>query len=219
MPIDLHAHHAWLRDLPRPLVLGIAGGSGSGKTSIAAALQDDLGDAAAMLQHDFYYHDLTHRPVAERAHHNYDHPSALETALLVAHLDQLRSGQPIRRPTYDFATQARTPDAIAVQPRPLIIVEGIMVLHDASLRARMDLRIFVDTPEAARLSRRVARDQRERGASAARTQRQFADTVKPMHDRYVEPSKGFADLIIPGGYSPAVVGLLLAALRSLVAGG
>lgn len=216
MPIDLHAHHAWLRDHPRPLVLGIAGGSGSGKTSIAAALQDDLGEAAAMLQHDFYYHDLTHRPVEERTHHNYDHPSALETSLLVAHLDALRSGRPIRRPAYDFATQARTPEAVPIQPRPLIIVEGIMVLHDAALRDRMDLRIFVDTPEEARLSRRVARDQRERGASAERTRRQFADTVKPMHDLYVEPSKGFADLIVPNGYSPAVVGLLLVALRALV---
>lgn len=215
MAIDLTAHHGWLQAAPRPLVLGIAGGSGSGKTSVARALADALGDAAALLQHDFYYHDLTHLSLEARITHNYDHPSALDTPLLVRQLDTLRSGQPVDRPAYDYATQARTVAAARVQPRPIIIVEGIMVLQDAALRDRMDLKVFVDTPEAARLSRRVARDQRERGATEPQIRRQFAATVKPMHDRFVEPSRNHADLIIPNGYNPAAVAVMLVALKTV----
>jgi uridine kinase len=216
MAIDLNAHTPWLRDAPRPLVVGIAGGSGSGKTSIATALSGALGAAAALLQHDSYYRDLTHLDPAAREVHNYDHPEALETALMVEHLDQLRAGRAIARPAYDFSTQARTPQAARIEPRPLILVEGIMVLQDADLRRRLDLKVFVDTSEEDRFSRRLARDQRERGYTAGQIRRQLAETVKPMHDRYVEPSRAHADIIIPNGYNPAAVGILLAALRSLV---
>lgn len=215
MAVDFHAHQHWLDSLHHPMVVGIAGGSGSGKTSVARSLCEALGKHVLLLQHDDYYHDLTHLSVAARAQYNYDHPSALDTALLVRQVQSLRSGHTIRRPQYNFVDQSRIPDAVQLTPRPIIVIEGIMVLQDEALREQMDLRIFVDTAESDRLARRIARDEQERGASADRTRRQFAATVKPMHDQYVEPSKAFADFIIPHGYNAASVAILLSALQRI----
>ena len=216
--IDSTAHRRWPDATNRPLVVGIAGGSASGKTSVALALAQDLGPAqASLLQHDNYYRDLTHLSLEAREVHNYDHPSALETDLLVAHVDRLRAGESIWRPEYSFSSQTRIPDAARIDPRPIPLIEGIMVLQDPDLRARMDLRVFVDAPEDIRLSRRVVRDQQERGYSELQIRRQFAATVKPMHDSFVEPSRAFADIIIPNGYNAAAVGLILHALRALIA--
>lgn len=216
LTIDTTAHRCWPAADRRLLVVGIAGGSASGKTAIAQALARDLGDEqASLLQHDHYYRDLRHLSAAARETNNYDHPSALETTLLVAHVDQLRAGAPIWRPAYNFGNQTRTPEAVCIAPRPILLLEGIMVLQDEALRSRMDLRVFVDAPEAVRLERRVARDQQERGYSEDQIRRQFAATVKPMHDRFVEPSRAHADMVIPNGYNPAAVGLLLHALRAL----
>jgi len=176
-----------------------------------------LGEQADLVQHDWYYHDLTHLSRDARDAYNYDHPGALETALMVQHLDRLRSGETVSRPGYDFSCQARTVDAAQILPRPVLVVEGIMVLQDAALRARMDLKVFVDTAAPARLTRRIHRDTRERGTTETQTRRMFSEHVKPMHDEHVEPSRTHADLVIPNGYNPATVAILIAALKALAA--
>ncbi|MEL6343441.1 MAG: uridine kinase [Myxococcota bacterium] len=205
------AHRQWPADPDAPLVVGIAGGSASGKTSIARALANDLDDVV-LLEHDFYYRDLTHLSPAVREIQNYDHPDALETDLLVAHLQQLKAGEPISRLAYNYAEQRRIDDGATIEPAAVILVAGIMVLHEPTLRAEMDLRIFVDASASVRFQRRLERDQRERGASAAQIRRQFDATVQPMHERFVEPSRQYADLIVPFGYNPAAVAVLLRAL-------
>jgi uridine kinase len=174
------------------LVIGLAGGSGAGKSTVAQAIAQSVGHQHVLiLPQDAYYH--THVAV------NYDEPSAFDTELLVRHLDALRRGESIARPIYDFTRQERAPETVALEPKPVLVVEGILVLHKPSLRARMDLKVFVDTPADERFIRRLKRDVTERGRTAQSVIDQYRRSVKPMHDRYVEPTKQHADLILPEG--------------------
>ena len=212
---EFNAHSTWLQTLSSPLVVGIAGGSGSGKSRISEALEAALAPRLARLQHDSYYRDLSALPPEERRAFNFDHPDALETDLLIDHLDQLRAGRTVQLPEYDFSTHTRAPTTRTLRPAPVLLIEGIMVLHEPELRARMDLRIFVDAPPDIRLIRRLRRDLDERGRSPAQTMDQYLKTVRPMHRRFVEPSREAAHLVVPWGYTPGAVGTILAALREL----
>lgn len=201
----------------RPLVIGLAGGSGSGKTTIARRLHDTVGaDQVAMIQHDAYYRDLDHLPFEQRAKVNFDHPDSLETELLVEHLETLRSSGTIQRPVYDFTTHTRTEETVEVKPLPVIIVEGILVLVEPELRALMDLRIYVDTDSDLRLLRRMQRDIIERGRTLESVMDQYLRTVRPMHLQFVEVSKRYADIIVPEGYNPGAVGTVTSMIRDFL---
>ncbi|HEU5012900.1 MAG TPA: uridine kinase [Roseiflexaceae bacterium] len=183
-----------------PLVIGVAGGSGSGKTTVARAILDRVGrERIAVLPHDSYYQDLSHLPFAERALVNFDHPDAFDNALYLAHLDALIAGQPIAMPTYDFAAYVRLPNVIMVQPQPVVLVEGILIFVDAALRSRMSIRLFVDAESDLRIIRRIQRDTQQRGRTIESVIDQYLTTVRPMHLEFVEPSKRYADVIIPNG--------------------
>jgi uridine kinase len=182
------------------LVVGVAGGSGSGKTTIARAIVEMLDTQdVALLEHDAYYRDQSHLPFEQRTQINYDHPDALDNELFVAHLDALRAGRAIEKPRYDYAHHTRAKDTEALEPAPVIVVEGILVLQDPAIRTRMDIKLFVDTDADIRLMRRIRRDLEHRGRTFAQVRQQYYDTVRPMHLAFVEPSKRFADLIIPEG--------------------
>ncbi|MCA9199081.1 MAG: uridine kinase [Planctomycetales bacterium] len=184
------------------LIIGIAGGSGSGKTTFAQELLRHFGtESAAFLSHDAYYRPLTHLSSADRAATNFDHPDAIETSLLVEHLEHLRQGRPVHVPEYDFAAHDRTHRPTLVQPRSTIIVEGIMILAEASLRAHFHVSVFIDAPADVRLQRRTDRDMQERGRSKESVLRQWEQTVHPMHQQYVEPSKQHAQLVVNNDHS------------------
>ena len=202
----------WKRN--RPLFIGLAGGSGSGKTTIAEAVLERLDGKVALVQHDAYYRHVPELSYDERTKVNYDHPASLETELLVEHLLALRSGQPIERPVYDFAIHLRSDDTVRVEPAPVVVVEGILVLAEPELRSELDLKIFVDTDSDVRLARRLLRDIEERGRSVDSVVSQYFDTVRPMHVQYVETSKRYADLIIPEGYNPRAVATVVELIRS-----
>ena len=181
------------------LVIGIAGGTGSGKTTLMNNLINQFREHVTLLSHDNYYKrhdDLTYE---ERCQLNYDEPAALETDLMAAHLEQLRSGEAIDCPVYDFTQHNRSDKTIRIVPRKVIIVEGILIFENKELRDLMDIRIFVDTDADVRLCRRILRDVEERGRSLESVLSQYQNTVKPMHEMYVEPSKKFADIIVPEG--------------------
>lgn len=201
-----------------PLVVGIAGGSGSGKSTVVDALVEGLSpEPVARLSHDRYYRDLTGLPADERARENFDHPDALETALLVRQLDELRGGRAVVPPSYDFARHVRRVGVEVVHPARLVIVEGVLVLADPDLRERMDLRVFVDADADLRLARRLARDRAERGRSTASILEQYEATVRPMHLAFVEPSRHHAHLILPeGGHNRVGIDLLLDGIRSRI---
>jgi uridine kinase len=200
-----------------PLVIGVAGGSGSGKTTVVRNIIEALGDGhVSVLEHDHYYRDHPELRLEDRAALNYDHPDALETDLLVRHLEALRSGQPIEMPTYDFARHARRTATETVLPRTAIIVEGILIFTDAALRKLMDVKVFVDTDSDMRFIRRLQRDIRERGRTVYSVIDQYLSTVKPMHLEFAEPSKRYADVIIPsGGHNVVAIDMLLTLIRSL----
>jgi uridine kinase len=186
--------------MPSITIVGIAGGSGSGKTTVVERLVDRLSaGTAAVIAHDRYYRDQSAIPPAARAALNFDHPDALDTDLLVSHLQSLRAGLPIEAPVYDFARHARLPRVESVDPRPVILVEGVLVLADSRLREAMDLRVFVDTDDETRYARRVKRDVTDRGRTVESVQSQYAATVLPMHAQFVEPSRRYADLIVTEG--------------------
>src|SRR4051812_23773239 len=175
--------------------------------------------SVVLLEHDWYYRDRTEISSEERERINYDHPDAIETELMVEHLAQLRAGHAIQAPQYDFRQHVRRPDAVAIAPTRIAIVEGILVLADARLRAQMDLKLFVDTDADIRLMRRIRRDMESRGRSFAQVREQYYETVRPMHQAYVEPSKRFADLIIPeGGENQAALDMIVARLHRALAG-
>jgi uridine kinase len=183
-----------------PLILGIAGGTGSGKTTVARTLVEKIGsEHVAYLEHDNYYKDLTELSFEERAQVNFDHPDAFDTALMIEHIAALREGKSIDKPVYSYKNHARTAEVIPVNPLPLIIVEGILVLENALLRNLMDIKIFVDTDDDIRLVRRLRRDISERGRSLERVLSQYEATVRPMHLTFVMPSRHHADVIIPRG--------------------
>lgn len=186
--------------MTRPVVLGLAGGTASGKTTAAQALAERLGDRCLWVMHDRYYRDLPPEYRAAPERFNFDHPDALETSLLVDHLDALRAGRPARVPRYDFAThrRAHASDWDELTPRPVILVEGILVLAEPALRDRMDHRVFVDAPDDLRLIRRIRRDVAERGRGLADILEQYERTVRPMHEAFVKPSAGHAQLVLDG---------------------
>lgn len=204
---------------PPPLVLGIAGGSGSGKSTIARSILEALPKGqGVLLQQDHYYRSQAHLPLAEREQVNYDHPDALELDLLTAHLDALRTGSPITRPTYDFTTHDRSKEGLHIDPAPVIVVEGILVLADDRLRSRFEVKLFVDTDADIRLIRRIRRDLEHRGRTFAQIRKQYYETVRPMHLAFVEPSKRHADVIIPeGGQNRVALDFLLSFVRQRAA--
>jgi uridine kinase len=196
----------------RTIVIGLAGGSGSGKTTIAEALVDAIA-GVAYVRHDDYYRHRPELTFEERTKVNYDHPDSLETSLLVSHLEQLRAGQPVQRPVYDFTTHTRSDTTVMVAPAPVVVVEGILVLADEDLRSLMDLKIYVDTDADLRLARRMERDIEERGRTPQSVLTQYLTTVRPMHLQYVEPSKRYADMIIPGGFRIGAVATVIEMIR------
>jgi uridine kinase len=200
-----------------PLVVGVAGGSGSGKTTVVAHIVQSLGpDHVTVLEHDRYYHNHPELRLEERAALNYDHPQALETDLLVRHLQCLREWERVEAPRYDFARHARRESPEVVEPRRAIIVEGILILADAGLRQQMDVKVFVDTDADTRFIRRLRRDVAERGRTLESVIDQYLGTVKPMHLEFVEPSKRYADIIVPqGGHNAVAVDMLLTLIRGL----
>lgn len=205
----------------KPLVVGIAGGSGSGKSTVAQGILRGLDPIRAVhLTHDRYYRDLSQLPVQERARHNFDHPDALETDLLVDHLDRLRAGERVVPPVYDFGTHCRLPGGEALEPAPVILLEGVLILVDPELRRRLDLRIFVDTDADVRLARRLRRDVNERGRSPGSVLRQYEQTVRPMHLAFAEPSRRHAHVILPeGGFNTAGLEMIVGSIRSRVGRG
>jgi uridine kinase len=201
-----------------PLVIGIAGGSGSGKTTVAHVILDRVGaERIAFLPHDAYYRDLTHLSLSQRVRTNFDHPDSLETELLVEHIKQLKAGNPIELPVYDFKTHSRTSKTIQIDYQPIIIVEGILIFAEADLRDLFDVKIFVDTDADIRFIRRLQRDISERGRTLATVMEQYLRTVRPMHQEFVEPSKRYADVIIPeGGFNTVALDMVVARIEELL---
>ena len=185
--------------MEKVLVIGIAGGTGSGKTTLMKNLIARFGDVVTVLSHDNYYRRHDELTYEERSALNYDEPAAMETELMVQHLDALRRGQEIDCPVYDFTVHNRSDETIRVVPKRVIIVEGILIFADEALRDLMDIKIFVDTDADVRLCRRIKRDVNKRGRSLESVLTQYQTTVKPMHEKYVEPSKKYADLVVPEG--------------------
>ena len=181
------------------LVIGIAGGSGSGKTTLMKNLVEKFGDHVTVVSHDNYYRRHDELTYEQRCLINYDEPAAFETDLMARHLDLLKKGQEIACPVYDYTIHNRSDEVVKIAPRPVIIVEGILIFADEELRDLMDIRIFVDTDADVRLCRRIKRGVNKRGRSMESVLQQYQETVKPMHEKYVEPSKKFADLVVPEG--------------------
>jgi uridine kinase len=203
--------------MTRPFVIGVAGGTGSGKTTVVKRIMDALGETdVTVLAHDRYYRDHPDLRLEERGGLNYDHPNSLDTDLLVGHVRALREGRSADLPVYDFTRHVRKSETEPVQPGSAIIVEGILIFADRELRALMDVKVFVDTADDIRFIRRLQRDIAERGRTVPSVIDQYLSTVKPMHEEFVEPSKRYADLIIPeGGYNQVAVDMLLTLIRSL----
>ncbi len=202
----------------RPITIGVAGGTGSGKTTVALKVLERVGfDHAAYMPHDAYYRDASDLPPAERAQLNFDHPDSLDNDLLIEHLQLLQAGQGVEIPVYDFKTHSRLPETRHVDPQPVILVEGLLIFADKRLRDLMDMKIFVDTDADLRLIRRLQRDIEERGRSATSVMNQYLRTVRPMHLEFVEPSKRYADVIIPeGGFNEVAIDMVATRLRSLI---
>jgi uridine kinase len=204
--------------LARTLTIGICGGTGSGKTTITNRLTQALSEESVLLlQQDHYYKDTPHLPLEERAKQNFDHPDSVDTQLLISHVRALRDGQAIERPVYDFTQHRRVPVTVHLEPRPALIVEGILIFENSALRNLCDIKIFVDTEADLRFIRRLRRDIRERGRTVESVIEQYMVTVRPMHMEFVEPSKRYADVIIPeGGYNEVGIDLVIQKIRSLI---
>jgi uridine kinase len=202
-----------------PVVIGVAGGSGSGKTTVVRRIVESLGpDSVTVLEHDRYYRDRNDLRFEERVALNYDHPDSLETDLLVRHVRDLKAGNAVDVPQYDFTRFVRLEATEAITARKAIIVEGILIFTDAALRDLMDVKVFVDADADTRFIRRLRRDVAERGRTMDTVIDQYLGTVKPMHFDFVEPSKRYADLIIPvGGHNPVAIDMMLSLVRSLTA--
>jgi len=198
-------------------VIGVAGGSGSGKTTVVQRMLDVLGSSrACVIEHDRYYREHPELSFEERSALNFDHPHALETGLLLEHVRALKAGRAIEAPVYDFSRHARYAHTDHIEPRPTVIVEGILVLADTSLRQLLDVKVFVDTDADVRFIRRLTRDTGERGRSVQSVVDQYISTVRPMHLEFVEPSKRYADVIVPeGGHNHVAIEMLLTLMRSL----
>ncbi|MCA9976605.1 MAG: uridine kinase, partial [Anaerolineales bacterium] len=202
----------------RPIVFGVAGGTASGKTTVARNILRAVGAAkVAYLPHDAYYKDCPHLTLTERAQQNYDHPRSLENKLLVMHIKMLLAGRSVQVPVYDFTLHRRTDETTLVEPSPIILVDGILIFTKRRLRELMDVKIFVDTADDVRFIRRLKRDMEERGRSLDSVIEQYLTTVRPMHMKFVEPSKEFADVIIPhGGENRVAMEMVVSRLRELL---
>jgi len=206
--------------MKRSIIFGVAGGTGSGKTTVAQRILERVGtENVAFVPHDAYYRDLSHLSLPARDEVNFDHPDTLETSLMVKQLEQLREGLAINIPVYDFKTHARTTETVRIEPAPIILVEGILIFAELQVRNLCDVRLFVDTDADIRLIRRLKRDIRERGRTFESVIEQYMATVRPMHIEFVEPSKRYADIIIPeGGFNDVAIEMVAARIRGLLAG-
>ena len=202
----------------RPLIIGIAGGSGSGKTSVTNKILESLDERrVVVIPHDAYYFDLSAFNGRAPGQINFDHPDSLETSLLVQHIAMLREGKPVDQPLYNFTTNRRMKETLRIEPREIIIIEGILIFVDSALRGLMDIKIFIDTDSDERLIRRIRRDMTERGRSVESVMQQYSNTVKPMHLQFVEPSKHWADIIIPRGVENTVaIDMVVTKIKSLL---
>jgi uridine kinase len=214
----LSGYNPVMRNRSIPLIIGIAGGSGSGKTTVASELLNRVGpDKIAYLPHDAYYKDLSGLPPVQKAEVNFDHPNSLETELLIQHVIQLKEGQQVELPVYDFSIHSRTEKTIPITPHRVIVVEGILIFAEPGLRPLFDLKIFVDTDPDLRFIRRLQRDISERGRSPESVIKQYLKTVRPMHLEFVEPSKRYADVIIPeGGFNSAALDMVTARIEAML---
>lgn len=199
------------------LVIGVCGGTGSGKTTLAHKIKETFNDSCILLCHDFYYKAHDEMPFEERCRLNYDHPDAFDTELLAEHIRLLKSGQAIEHPVYDYTIHNRKKESVKVEPKKIIIVEGIMIFENPKLVDLMDIKIFVDTDSDVRIIRRIMRDVKERGRSLDSVVTQYLTTVKPMHEEFVEPSKKKADIIIPeGGFNKVAISVLAQQIKSFL---
>ncbi len=201
------------------MIIGICGGTGSGKTTVANRILESVSrDEVIFLQQDSYYRNLDQMPLDYRRKVNFDHPDAIDNELLVGHLRELKAGRAVELPVYDFKSHTRRPETLRTEPRPIIIIEGILVFNEERLRDEMDLKVFVDTPDDIRFIRRLRRDVAERGRTAESVIEQYLATVRPMHMQFVEPSKRHADVIIPeGGHNLVSIALISGRIRERIA--
>lgn len=201
------------------MIIGICGGTGSGKTTVASKILETVDrKSVALLQQDHYYKELAHLPLEERARQNFDHPDSIDMDLFVAHLQSLQNGHPIERPVYDFTIHTRSRETVTVEPKPVVMVEGILIFENKPLRDLMDIKIFVDTDADLRFIRRLRRDITERARTVESVIHQYLHTVRPMHLEFVEPSKRYADVIIPeGGFNTVGIDLLIEKVRAQLA--
>jgi uridine kinase len=204
--------------MTKPVVIGVAGGTGSGKTTVAREIFCSLEDQSIlMMEQDSYYKDQSALSMAERIQTNYDHPFAIDNDLLLEHLDMLLNYETIQKPVYNFAEHTRSTESIKVEPKNVIILEGIMVLEDERLRERMDIKLFVDTASDVRIIRRMMRDMRERGRTFDSVVDQYLNVVRPMHEQFVEPTKKYADIIIPeGGENQVAIDLMVTNIKTIL---
>jgi uridine kinase len=203
----------------RTIIIGVAGGTASGKTTMSQRILEQVGaEHIAFVPHDAYYKSLDHLSKKQRRKFNFDHPDALETSLMIRHLKKLRNGKPVEIPVYNFKKYTRTDKTLPVDPAPIVLVEGILIFAEPKLRKLFDVKIFIDTPDDIRLIRRLTRDIHERGRSFESVIKQYMRTVRPMHLEFVEPSKRHADVIIPGGgYNEVAIDMVAARIRWLLA--
>ena len=204
--------------VPRPVLIGVAGGTGSGKTTVAMMVKARFeGESVIIMHHDSYYRDLSDMSVEDREAMNYDHPSAFENSLLAEHLSELMERRAIEMPVYDYASHTRLPKTVRIAPAEIILLEGILVLEDEALRSLMDIKIYIDADSDERFIRRLLRDMKERNRSADSVIEQYVATVRPMHLQFVEPSKRYADIIIPeGGHNAVAIDLLITKIRDVL---
>ncbi|MBB3907289.1 uridine kinase [Anoxybacillus sp. UARK-01] len=202
----------------KPVVIGVAGGSGSGKTSVVRAIYEHFqGHSILMLEQDYYYKDQSHLPFEERLKTNYDHPLAFDNDLLIEHLHKLLSYESIEKPVYDYTLHTRADEVIYVEPKDVIILEGILVLEDERLRNLMDIKVYVDTDADIRIIRRLQRDINERGRTLESVIDQYVSVVRPMHNQFVEPTKRYADIIIPeGGHNHVAIDLMVTKIQTIL---
>lgn len=200
------------------IVIGVSGGSASGKTTVANRIKEAFKDSVELLCHDFYYIPYDELPIEERAKLNYDHPNAFDTERMIRDIKMLKQFHPIERPVYSYTENTRLAETVTVNPAKVIIVEGFMIFENAELRDLMDIKVFVDTDADERLIRRIVRDVNERGRSLESVITQYINTVKPMHDQFVEPNKKYADIIIPrGGLNEVAIDMLLHRIKAILA--
>jgi uridine kinase len=202
----------------KPVVIGVAGGSGSGKTSVTKAIYESFkGHSITMLQQDYYYKDQSDLPFEERLKTNYDHPLAFDNDLLIKHIEKLLRYEPIEKPVYDYSLHTRSKEVIEVEPKDVIILEGILVLEDERLRSLMDIKLYVDTDADIRIIRRMSRDIKERGRTLDSVIEQYTNVVRPMHNQFIEPTKRYADVIIPeGGQNHVAIDLMVTKIQTIL---